>query len=123
MAKGPLFPGIKRPGRESDHLPPSRVEVKNNGAIPLLPHTTSWRSSYLIKRRDNLNFKFYANKLDIAYLLLLKHIIISHARIVIASNRLVTKEIVQLKVQFLQQYKTQQGAKIKDKLKERCRIT
>jgi hypothetical protein len=24
-----LFPGVKRPGREADHSPPSSVEVKN----------------------------------------------------------------------------------------------
>jgi hypothetical protein len=33
---------VKRPGREDDHSPPS-VEVKNGGAIPLLPHMPTWR--------------------------------------------------------------------------------
>jgi hypothetical protein len=32
-----LSPGLKWPGREADHLPPSSAEVKNGGAIPLLP--------------------------------------------------------------------------------------
>jgi hypothetical protein len=31
-------PGVKRPGREADHLPPSSAEVKNGGAIPPLPN-------------------------------------------------------------------------------------
>jgi hypothetical protein len=30
--------GVKRQGREADHSPPSSTEVKNGGAIPLLPH-------------------------------------------------------------------------------------
>jgi hypothetical protein len=33
-----LVPGMKRSGREADHSPPSSEEVKNNGAIPPLPH-------------------------------------------------------------------------------------
>jgi hypothetical protein len=31
------FPGVKRPGREAVHSPPSTVEVKNDEAAPLLP--------------------------------------------------------------------------------------
>jgi hypothetical protein len=32
------FPGVKRPGREADHSPPSTAEVKKmSGAIPPLP--------------------------------------------------------------------------------------
>jgi hypothetical protein len=38
-------PGVKRPGRETDHLSPSSAEVKNGGAIPLLPHMASWHSA------------------------------------------------------------------------------
>jgi hypothetical protein len=30
-------PRLKQPGREADHSPPSRVEVKNDGAVPVLP--------------------------------------------------------------------------------------
>jgi hypothetical protein len=37
---GPVFPGVKRSGREADHSPPSNAEVKNDGAIPQLPHTS-----------------------------------------------------------------------------------
>jgi hypothetical protein len=32
-----IYPGVKRLRRESDHSPPSSVEVKNGGAIPPLP--------------------------------------------------------------------------------------
>jgi hypothetical protein len=35
---GAISPGLKRQGREGDHLTPSSAEVKNDGAIPLLPH-------------------------------------------------------------------------------------
>jgi hypothetical protein len=35
------FPG----GREGDHSPPPSVEVKNGGAIPPLPHKSSWRDA------------------------------------------------------------------------------
>jgi hypothetical protein len=40
---GAIYPGIKWPGPEADHSPPSSVEVKNGGAIPPLPHMSSWR--------------------------------------------------------------------------------
>jgi hypothetical protein len=42
---GALFPGVKRPGREADHSPPSSAEVKNGGAVPPLPYTSSWRGA------------------------------------------------------------------------------
>jgi hypothetical protein len=42
---GVVFPGLKRQRRESDHSPPSSAEVKNGGAIPPLPHTSSWRGA------------------------------------------------------------------------------
>jgi hypothetical protein len=42
MGTGALSPGVKRPGREADHSPPSSADVKNGGAIPLLPHMPSW---------------------------------------------------------------------------------
>jgi hypothetical protein len=38
---GVLSPGIKRPEREADHSPPSSAAVKNCGAIPPLPRTSS----------------------------------------------------------------------------------
>jgi hypothetical protein len=33
---------VKRQGLESDHSPPFSAEVKNGGAIPPLPRTSSW---------------------------------------------------------------------------------
>jgi hypothetical protein len=32
-----LSPGVKRQGREADHSPPSRADIKNGGTIPPLP--------------------------------------------------------------------------------------
>jgi hypothetical protein len=40
---GALSPGVKRTWREADHSPPSIAKVKNVGAIPPLPHMSSWR--------------------------------------------------------------------------------
>jgi hypothetical protein len=34
---GVLSPGVKRPGRDADHSPPSRAEFKKSGATPTLP--------------------------------------------------------------------------------------
>jgi hypothetical protein len=42
---GTLSPGVKRPGREADHSPPSSAEVKNGGAIHPLPRTSSGRGA------------------------------------------------------------------------------
>jgi hypothetical protein len=39
-------PGVKRQGREADgHSPSFSAEVKNGGAIPPLPHTSSWHGA------------------------------------------------------------------------------
>jgi hypothetical protein len=43
--RGLFPPGIKRPGREADHSPPSSAEVKKGKAIPPLPHTVSWHNA------------------------------------------------------------------------------
>jgi hypothetical protein len=45
MGTGGFSPGVKRPGREADHSLPSIAEVKNDGAIPPLPHMSSWHSA------------------------------------------------------------------------------
>jgi hypothetical protein len=37
--------GVKRPGSEANHSPPSSTEVKNGGDIPQLPYTSSWRGA------------------------------------------------------------------------------
>jgi hypothetical protein len=33
--------GVQRLGREADHTPPSNAKVKNDGAVPPLPHRSS----------------------------------------------------------------------------------
>jgi hypothetical protein len=38
-------PGVKRPGREANHSPPSNAEVKKSGATPPLLHMSSWHSA------------------------------------------------------------------------------
>jgi hypothetical protein len=48
--------GIKRPGREADHLPPSSAEVDDGVAIPPLPRMSSWQSVQFIKHRNKFNF-------------------------------------------------------------------
>jgi hypothetical protein len=43
------FPGVKRPGREVDHLPQSSAEVKECVELYLhYPNTSSWHGGYLI---------------------------------------------------------------------------
>jgi hypothetical protein len=39
--------GAKRPRREADNSLPSTMEVKNGGAITLLPHVSLWRGCIL----------------------------------------------------------------------------
>jgi hypothetical protein len=53
---GILFLGVKQPGREADHSPPSSAEVK--AWMELYRHftnTPSWRGAEL-KHRDNFTF-------------------------------------------------------------------
>jgi hypothetical protein len=53
---GALSLGVKRPGREVDHSPPSNAVVKKmRGAIPPFPNTPSWRGAEL-KHGDNFTF-------------------------------------------------------------------
>jgi hypothetical protein len=42
---GTLSPGVKRPRSKADYSPPTSAWVKNGGAIPQLPHTSSWHSA------------------------------------------------------------------------------
>jgi hypothetical protein len=44
---GAFLAGLKRPGSEADHSPPSSAEVVNYGAISPLPYSSSWRVNYL----------------------------------------------------------------------------
>jgi hypothetical protein len=47
-----------RQGHEADHSPLTNAEVRSRkcGSLHPLPHTPSWHSAYLVKRRDNFNF-------------------------------------------------------------------
>jgi hypothetical protein len=38
-------PGVKRPGREVDHSPPTNAKVKEMWTYTSTPHTPSWRSA------------------------------------------------------------------------------
>jgi hypothetical protein len=51
-----LSPGGKATEYEPDHSPPSTTEVKNGGALPPLPHTSSWLNDSFIKHRDSFIF-------------------------------------------------------------------
>jgi hypothetical protein len=54
---GALSLGVKWPGREADHLPPSSAEVKDCMELYLhSPNTPLWRGVQLKKHRDNFNF-------------------------------------------------------------------
>jgi hypothetical protein len=43
--QGLFHKGVKRPGREADHSPPSSAEVTNGGVTPPLPNISSWRGA------------------------------------------------------------------------------
>jgi hypothetical protein len=60
---GAISPRVKRLRREADHSPPSSAEVKKGGAIPPLPHMSSWHSDSLINHRDNFisGFTYLSN--------------------------------------------------------------
>jgi hypothetical protein len=46
VGTGSSFPGVKRPGREADHSPPSSTEVKECVELYLhSPNTPSWRGA------------------------------------------------------------------------------
>jgi hypothetical protein len=45
MGTGALSPGVKRPGRVADRSPLSGAKDKSGGAIPPLPHMSSWDSA------------------------------------------------------------------------------
>jgi hypothetical protein len=45
MGTGGSFPGVKRQGREADHSPPARAEVKKTWVYNPLPHKPSWFSA------------------------------------------------------------------------------
>jgi hypothetical protein len=49
MGTGDNFSGLKRPGREADHLLPSTAQVKNGGARTPLPHVSSWNNLFIVE--------------------------------------------------------------------------
>jgi hypothetical protein len=54
---GALSLGVKQPGHEADHSPPSSAEVREWAVLYLHSHNMSlWRGAQL-KHRDNFNFK------------------------------------------------------------------
>jgi hypothetical protein len=58
--------GVKRPGRDADHSPPSSAEVKECVELYLhSPNTPSWRDAHLKMHRDNFNFYLYICQLKI----------------------------------------------------------
>jgi hypothetical protein len=50
-----FFLGVKRHDCEADHLAVSNSGVKNSGAIPPLPLTSSWRYTSFIKHKYNFS--------------------------------------------------------------------
>jgi hypothetical protein len=55
MNTGSSFHGVKRPGHEADQSPQPNAEVKHDGAISPLDHTSSRHGTYLSKCRDNFS--------------------------------------------------------------------
>jgi hypothetical protein len=61
LGGGGLSLGVKRPGREADHSPPSSAQVKEWVKLYLyFPNTPSWRGAQL-KHRDNFILYLYNN--------------------------------------------------------------
>jgi hypothetical protein len=52
-----ISPGIKRPGREADHSPPSSAEVKNACSYTSTPPYV-FMAWYFVKHRDSFTFTF-----------------------------------------------------------------
>jgi hypothetical protein len=50
MGTAVAYPGVKWPGREVDHSPPSSAEVK---MVALYFHSPSWHSAKLFKYKEN----------------------------------------------------------------------
>jgi hypothetical protein len=56
MGTGALFPGVKRPGRETDHSPTTSAEITKIWIYTSTPHTSLRRSAWLVKHRANFTF-------------------------------------------------------------------
>jgi hypothetical protein len=58
--RGALSLGVKRPGREADHSPPSSAEVKEWVELYIQsPNTPSWRGAYLKSTGTTLPFFYH----------------------------------------------------------------
>jgi len=57
---GSLFLGVKRPGSEAHHSPPSGAEVKNAWSYTSTP-LYAFLAWCLVKHRDNFNFTYHSN--------------------------------------------------------------
>jgi hypothetical protein len=58
MGTGGPFPGVKWPGREADHSPPTIAEIKKMWIYTSTP-PYAFMASCLIKHRDNFTFLPY----------------------------------------------------------------
>jgi len=54
MGSKGCLPGVKLPGREVDHSPPSGAKVKNARSCTSTTHTPSWRGAQLKHRNFTL---------------------------------------------------------------------
>jgi hypothetical protein len=54
-------------GSEAGHSFPSSAKVKNDGAIPPIPHITSWHRVSLFILRDSFTFTFTFNTYKVEY--------------------------------------------------------
>jgi hypothetical protein len=62
MVKGAISLGVKRPGREADHSPPSSAEVKECVELYLhSPNKPSWRGAQL-KHWDKFTFTCFVRQ-------------------------------------------------------------
>jgi hypothetical protein len=62
---GVLSLGVKRPGREADHSPPSSAEVKNARSYTSIPPL---RLHGVVEHRDNFTFTFTVSVKDEEFL-------------------------------------------------------
>jgi hypothetical protein len=53
------FPGMKRPGRETDHSLQPSTKFKNVWSYTSIPSTPSWRGAQLRKAKEQIYFYFY----------------------------------------------------------------
>jgi hypothetical protein len=70
---GALSLGVKRPGREAYHSPPSSAGGQRmSGAIPPFPNTPSWRGAQL-RHRDNFTLPLPISVATLPGVLMISH--------------------------------------------------